>query len=470
MLNINDFLMKAISLEASDVHLRVGEPPLIRKNGMIVKTMLPLVTAEDMENVFKKITPDKYKSEYSTITDLDYIYEIPKVSRFRVNYGRQRNMPSFVFRIIPLKAKTLEELDFPELINQILRVKSGLIFVTGPAGSGKSTTVAAILDWFNKNCQKHILTIESPIEYIIKSDKSLISQREIGIDTPSSFEGMKYAIHQDPDAIFLGEISDKETAKLVLKAASMGYLVIAALHTPDVVQTIINLVNMFDKNDREIVRHELAENIKGTISQKLVYSEKLQRRFAATEVVFVTPTLQDCIRKDAIEEIYQLMNANNPNIVSLNDSLLKLVLEGKISKEDALSYSNLPDELGRCFRREFYAKKMEEEKQKEQERIEEEQRLHEEEELKKEAEAKKEEEEAAKKAEEEEKKASEEKAKQEELFKQQEIENDDFVSQNDNFMPQNSDFDTYQQNNFDNFDFLPKSSNSNNDGFEPMNF
>lgn len=357
MIGINEFLLKAISLGASDVHLHVDEPPLIRKNGMIMKTSLPALTAEDMKKIFEEIAPDKFKLEYSKITDLDFVHEIPNVSRFRVNYGLQGNQPSFVFRIIPIKIKTLDELDFPELIHQILRVKSGLVFVTGPTGCGKSTTVAAILDWYNKTFQKHILTIENPIEYVIKSHKSLVSQRQIGIDTPSFVEGMKYAIHQDPDVIFLGEISDRETAKLALKAANMGYLVISTLHTPDAVQTIINIINMFDKNDRENVMHELAENLKGTVSQKLVYSETLKTRFAATEVIFATPTFQDCIRKGEIEEIYQLMNTNNPNIVSLNDSLLKLVLDDKISKEDALSYSNLPDELSRSFRREFYAKK-----------------------------------------------------------------------------------------------------------------
>ena len=413
VMDIKDFLKKAISLEASDVHLHVGEQPLIRKNGMIMKTSLPALTAENMKNIFEEIAPDKFKADFSKLTDLDFVYEIPNISRFRVNFSLQSSQPSFVFRIIPIKVRTLEELDFPELIHQILKVKSGLVFVTGPTGCGKSTTVASILDWYNRTFQKHILTIESPIEYVIKSHKSLISQRQIGIDTPSFYEGMKFAIHQDPDVIFLGEMDDRETAKLALKAANMGYLVISTLHTPDAVQTIINIINMFEKNDRENVMHELAENLKGTISQKLVYSEKLKTRFAATEVILATPTFQDCIRKGEIEEIYQLMHSNNPTIVSLNDSLLKLTLDDKITKEDALAYSNLPDELSRSFRREFYAKKMEIEKKKEAERIAEEQRRHAEEEEKKAAE------EAAKKAEEE-RKAAEEKARQEELKKQEE--------------------------------------------------
>lgn len=436
VMDINDFLKKAISLDASDVHLHVGEPPLIRKNGMIMKTSLPALTTENMKNIYEKIAPDKFKADFSKLTDLDFVYEIPNIARFRVNFSLQSSQPSFVFRIIPIKVRTLEELEFPELIHQILKVKSGLVFVTGPTGCGKSTTVASILDWYNRTFQKHILTIESPIEYVIKSHKSLISQRQIGIDTPSFYEGMKYAIHQDPDVIFLGEMDDRETAKLALKAANMGYLVISTLHTPDAVQTIINIINMFEKNDRENVMHELAENLKGTISQKLVYSEKLKTRFAATEVILATPTFQDCIRKGEIEEIYQLMHSNNPTIVSLNDSLLKLTLDDKISKEDALAYSNLPDELSRSFRREFYAKKMEIEKQKEAERIAEEQRRHAEEEEKKAAE------EAAKKAEEE-RKAAEAKARQEELKKQEEeklkVEQQAQQVQNDGFAPYSSD-------------------------------
>lgn len=432
VMDIKDFLKKAISLEASDVHLHVGEPPLIRKNGMIMKTSLPALTAENMKNIFEEIAPDKFKADFSKLTDLDFVYEIPNISRFRVNFSLQSSQPSFVFRIIPIKVRTLEELDFPELIHQILKVKSGLVFVTGPTGCGKSTTVASILDWYNRTFQKHILTIESPIEYVIKSHKSLVSQRQIGIDTPSFYEGMKFAIHQDPDVIFLGEMDDRETAKLALKAANMGYLVISTLHTPDAVQTIINIINMFEKNDRENIMHELAENLKGTISQKLVYSEKLKTRFAATEVILATPTFQDCIRKGEIEEIYQLMHSNNPTIVSLNDSLLKLTLGDKITKEDALSYSNLPDELSRSFRREFYAKKMEIEKQKEAERIAEEQRRHAEEEEKKAAE------EAAKKAEEE-RKAQEEKARQEVLKKQEEEKLKAQQAQNDDFAPYSAD-------------------------------
>lgn len=374
MLEIKDFLKKVVSLGASDIHLRVGEPPLIRRNGMMMKLSLPSTTKAELDGVFEEIAPAKYKSKISDITDLDFVYELPAVSRFRVNYSLQLGQPSFVLRIIPLKARTLSELDFPELINQILKAKSGLIFVTGPTGSGKSTTVAAILDWYNKNYPKHILTIENPVEYVIKSEKSLISQRQIGIDTPSFADGMKYAIRQDPDVIFLGEIRDRETASLAIKAASMGYLVISTLHTNDAVQTIINIINLFDKNDHDNIRHEIAENLKGTIAQKLVYSPKLKKRFAATEIVLTNPTVLDCIRKDEVEGIYQLMHANNPNIVSLNDSLLKLVMSEKITEEEALVYSNLPDELSRSFRREFYARKMKEEAEEEARRKEAEER------------------------------------------------------------------------------------------------
>ncbi len=361
MIEIKDFFKKVVALGASDIHLRVGEAPLIRRNGIMMKLSLPSMTKAELDSVFGEIAPAKYKSQLSEITDLDFVYELPEVSRFRVNYSLQLGQPSFVLRIIPLKARTLSELNFPDLINQILKAKSGLIFVTGPTGSGKSTTVAAILDWYNKNYQRHILTIENPVEYVIKSEKSLISQRQIGIDTPTFADGMKYAIRQDPDVIFLGEIQDRETANLAIKAASMGYLVISTLHTTDAVQTIIRIVNMFDKNDHDNVRHEIAENLKGTIAQKLVYSPKLKKRFAATEIVLTNPTVLDCIRKDEVEGIYQLMNANNPSIVSLNDSLLKLTMEDKITQEEALVYSNMPDELSRSFRREFYARKMKEE-------------------------------------------------------------------------------------------------------------
>lgn len=362
MFNINTFLIKAVSIEASDVHLHIDEPPLVRKNGTIVKTAMAPLTEKDLEDAFRIMAPEKYKNNLEETMDLDFVYEIPGKARFRINYNRQLNNPSFVIRIIPLKIKTFEELKLPENIKHLIKTTNGIVLVTGPTGSGKSTTLAAIIDWFNTNFAKHILTIEDPVEYIFKTKKSVVSQRQVGIDTATFADGLKYALRQDPDVILIGEIRDRATAEAALKAAETGHMVFSTLHTNDAVQTITRIINMFEKNDRENVKGQLAEVLRGTVAQKLVFSKEHNRRFAALEVMAMTSTVKDYIKKDNIEGIYQLLNANQGDMLSMNESLFKLVKEGKLTQEEALANSNSPDELGRTFRCNFYSKKAEENK------------------------------------------------------------------------------------------------------------
>lgn len=365
MFDINNFLKKAVAIEASDIHLHVDESPLVRKNGSIMKTTLPLLTETDLEKAFKIIAPEKYRNNIEGIMDLDFVYEIPGVSRFRVNYNKQLNNPSFVIRIIPFKIKSFEELHLPENIKHLLSANNGIVLITGPTGSGKSTTLAAIIDWFNSNYSKHILTIEDPVEYIFKSKKSVVSQRQVGVDTASFSDGLKYALRQDPDVILIGEIRDRATAEAALKAAETGHMVFSTLHTNDAVQTITRIINMFEKNDRDNVKGQLAEVLRGTVAQKLVYSKKMNKRFAAMEVMAMTSTVKDYIKKDNIEAIYQLLGSNQGDMLSMNESLYKLVEDEKLTQEEALTYSNSPDELGRTFRCNMYAKKMENEQKEE---------------------------------------------------------------------------------------------------------
>lgn len=362
MFNINTFLIKAVSIEASDVHLHIDEPPLVRKNGTIVKTAMAPLTEKDLEDAFRIMAPEKYKNNLEETMDLDFVYEIPGKARFRINYNRQLNNPSFVIRIIPLKIKTFEELKLPENIKHLIKTTNGIVLVTGPTGSGKSTTLAAIIDWFNTNFAKHILTIEDPVEYIFKTKKSVVSQRQVGIDTATFADGLKYALRQDPDVILIGEIRDRATAEAALKAAETGHMVFSTLHTNDAVQTITRIINMFEKNDRENVKGQLAEVLRGTVAQKLVFSKEHNRRFAALEVMAMTSTVKDYIKKDNLEGIYQLLNANQGDMLSMNESLLRLVKEGKLSQEEALAQSNSPEELSRTFRCIFYSQKADDNK------------------------------------------------------------------------------------------------------------
>lgn len=359
MFDINNFLAKAVAIEASDIHLHVEEPPLIRKNGSIMKTSVPSLTMEDLERAFKQIAPEKYRNNIEETMDLDFVYEIPGTARFRVNYNRQLNNPSFVIRIIPLKIKSFEELKLPENIKNLLSAHNGIVLVTGPTGSGKSTTLAAIIDYFNSHYAKHILTIEDPVEYIFKSKKSVVSQRQVGVDTASFADGLKYSLRQDPDVILIGEIRDRNTAEAALKAAETGHMVFSTLHTNDAVQTITRIINMFEKSDRDNVRNQLAEVLRGTVAQKLVFSKEHNRRFAAMEVMAMTSTVKDYIKKDNVEGLYQLLASNQGDMLSMNESLFRLAMDGKLTPDEAVSYSNSPDELGRTFRQNLYAKKAE---------------------------------------------------------------------------------------------------------------
>ena len=223
--------------------------------------------------------------------------------------------------------------------------------VTGPTGSGKSTTIASLINNINENSAKHIITIEDPVEYIYNCKKSIVSQRQIGVDTASFSDGIKYALRQDPDVIFIGEIRDKETMSAALKAAETGHLVLTTLHTNDAVQTINRIVNMFEESNRSIVRKQLSETLRATIAQKLVYSEALNKRFPVCEILVSTPTIKDYISKGVTEEIYELISENNvDNMVSMNSSLALLVSQGKITQEEALETSNDENELEKLFR------------------------------------------------------------------------------------------------------------------------
>ena len=349
--NIDTFLSKAVALGASDEHLHVGEPPMVRRSGSIMKVKMAPLDISDLKRTLLKIAPPEHKDKLETAMDLDFTYEIKGVSRFRVNYNKQLNNPSFVIRNIPYEIKTFEELGLPETIKQFTKYHNGIVLVTGPTGSGKSTTLAAIIDLLNTNLTRHILTIEDPVEFMFKSKKSVISQRQVGIDTESFASGLKYAMRQDPDIILIGEIRDRETISAALKAAETGHLVFSTLHTNDAVQTINRVVNMFDIADRDNMRCQFAEVLRGTIAQKLVYSKEHDRRFAAQEVLVSTSTVRDYIVKDSIEKIYDLLAEGGVNnMISMNKSLLTLVEKKKISKEEALGASNDPDALAKIFR------------------------------------------------------------------------------------------------------------------------
>ena len=365
--DINKFLAQTIAIGASDVHLCVDERPIIRKDGKIIKIDMPKLTEDDLSSIINTIVPKIAKTRANSAFDLDFAYEIKGVSRFRANLSHQLGKSAIVIRNIPFTIKTPKELHLPESIEQFAQINNGIILVTGPTGSGKSTTLASLIDYINMNYQKHIITIEDPIEFIFTSKKSIVSQRQVEIDTPTFSDGVKYALRQDPDVILIGEIRDKETITSALKASETGHLVFATLHTNDAVQTINRIVNMFEPSDRNYVRTQLASTLRGTISQKLVNGKDENEnkegksctvRYPACEVLVVTPTVRDFIIKDDVEQIYDLVKKGSFNdMITMNMSLFTLVENNIITKEEALDKSDNKVELQQMFKGVYHGTK-----------------------------------------------------------------------------------------------------------------
>lgn len=349
--NIIRFLKSVISTGASDEHLQVGQSPYIRINGSIKRVSAPPISKEEMDAAIIEITPSNLKDTILKKSDVDFMFEIPGVSRFRINYNRQLGQPGLVIRNVPYGVPTIENLGLPKTISSLFNYTNGLILVTGPTGSGKSTTIASMINKIITTSPKHIITIEDPIEYVFNTQKSIVSQRQIGVDTESFTQGIKYALRQDPDVIFIGEIRDKETMEAALKASETGHLVFSTLHTNDAVQTINRIVNMFEESNRELIRKQLSETLRVTIAQKLAYSSKNNKRYPVCEIMVVTPTVKDYIAKNQTEEIYGLIGDNNIDyMISMNKSLFNLTESGYLTEEEALTYSNDTNELEKAFR------------------------------------------------------------------------------------------------------------------------
>lgn len=348
---VKTFLKRAVASGASDIHLMAGDAPFIRKNGNMMRVNNPPLERVELTNALLEIAPPTLLPSFNTMKDIDFMYEIPGCARFRVNYCRGLGMPEVVIRAIPFNIPSLSELELPQTISDFKKLKNGIVLITGPTGSGKSTTLASLIEELNTQTAKHIITIEDPVEYVYTSKKSRITQRVVGVDTESFSSGMRAALRQDPDVILVGEIRDRDTMDIALKAAETGHLVLATLHTNDAVQSINRMINMFDESNRDLVRKQISETLRATVAQQLVFSEKNQKRYPACEIMVVTPTIKDYIVKDELEEVYSLIDSNSTEgMVSMNKSLANLVQEEKISQEEAMAASSDPDDLSKVFR------------------------------------------------------------------------------------------------------------------------
>ena len=349
--NIVSLLKSAVQKGVSDIHLKINESPAVRKDGKIIRTQLQPLSEEDFFAILETVVPTSYRNKAFDNYDADFSYDIPEIARFRINLSRELGKMFMVIRVISIKIPTREELHLPKSIEKFSTLKNGIVLITGATGCGKSSTLAAMINHINNTQEKHIITIEDPVEYLFTPAKCIITQRQLGVDTPSFPEGIKYALRQDPDVILVGEIRDLETMSAALKASETGHLVLATLHTNDAIQTINRAIGFFEPKDRDYIRKQLAENLRGTISQRLVPRADRAGRFPACEILVVTPTVKDFIMKDSLEQIYDLVKRGNfDDMISLNISLFHLYKAGIISKEMALQASDNKIEMQQYIR------------------------------------------------------------------------------------------------------------------------
>lgn len=337
MLTVDQLLYTTVHHHASDLHLKAEGPPIIRIYGDLVPLDIPALTPEETRRLAYSVLSDVQRARFEEELELDFAYEIPGLARFRGNIYQQKNAVQAAFRVIPLRIQTLEELDLPETCRSFCDRPRGLVLVTGPAGSGKSTTQAAMIDYINKTKPLHIMTVEDPLEFIHDDQQALINQRELDTDTLSFANALKYVLRQDPDVILIGEMRDLETIHLAITAAETGHLVFGTLHTTDAVQTVDRVIDVFPTHQQQQVRMQMAVNLVGVISQALVKRKDGQGRIAAFETLVAMSSVRNLIRESKTYQITSLLQTGQRHgMQTLDQSLSVLVKKGEVKYEDAL--------------------------------------------------------------------------------------------------------------------------------------
>ncbi|UCD83733.1 MAG: type IV pilus twitching motility protein PilT [Deltaproteobacteria bacterium] len=346
MARIDQFLVYAAKTEASDLHLAVGAPPLVRVHGQLIKMKHPSLTFQENSDMIFEIMNEEQRRILTDHKDIDFSYEIPGIGRFRANAFLQRKGVDIAFRIIPNRVPTLKDLGFPPTVEKLTHYPNGIILVTGPAGCGKSTTQAALIDHINKIRKEHIITIEDPIEFVHQNANCLVNQREVGRDTKSFARALKSALREDPDIILVGEMRDLETISLAITAAETGHLVIGTLHTISAAKTVDRVIDIFPGTQKTQIAIMVSESLRGIVSQQLIRTRDGAGRVAATEIMIADRAISNLIR-DA--KTYQIPNAmqmgREKGMVLMDEALLKLFQQNKIAYESAHEASENPDEF-----------------------------------------------------------------------------------------------------------------------------
>ncbi len=356
-LDFADLLLEVIERNASDLHLAAGARPTVRVRGQLQPLEdYPILTTEQTREIIYSILTNDQRQRLETDWQLDFAYAIPGRARFRVNAYYQRAAIGAAFRLIPFSIKTVDELGLPSVLHELAKRPRGFVLVTGPTGSGKSTSLAAVVDEINATRQEHIMTIEDPIEFLHGHKKCIVNQREIGSDAHSFADGLKAALRQDPDVILVGEMRDLETIHTALTAAETGHLVFATLHTQDTPQTIDRIIDVFPAEQQQQVRVQLSVALQGIITQQLLPTADGAGRIAACEVLLATPAIRNLIREGKTHQIYSsLQTGANVGMQTMDAALVTLVRLGKITQQLAESRSSTPDELRRLLGAESFA-------------------------------------------------------------------------------------------------------------------
>lgn len=331
-MDISQLLAFSVQNNASDLHLSSGLPPMLRVNGDIMPIELPPLSAEEVFSMISRIMTDAQKERYRTELECDFSFTLADVARFRVNAFFQDRGAAIVLRTIPSTVMTMEQLQLPKVCTDIIAKQHGLVLITGPTGSGKSTTLAAMIDHINATRQAHILTIEDPIEYVHSPKESLINQREVGAHTQSFANALRSALREDPDVILIGEMRDLETIRLALTAAETGHLVFGTLHTASAAKTIDRIVGVFPAEEKEMMRTMLSESLEAVISQTLIKTKDESSRVAAHEIMIATPAIRNLIREGKTAQMYSTMQTSGSvGMQTLDQALEKLARSNVIS-------------------------------------------------------------------------------------------------------------------------------------------
>lgn len=345
-MNIVDLLSETLQRQASDLHLAAGLVPMVRVHGDILRLEHEALQPSDVMRLVSQIMNPAQLQRYESELELDFSYEVVGLSRFRVNVYQQQRGPAAALRVVPSTIRSLESLQAPRVLGELAMMPRGLVLFTGPTGSGKSTSMAAMVDHRNQRQHGHILTIEDPIEFVHQSQRCLVNQREVGTHTMGFAQALRSALREDPDVILVGELRDLETIRLALTAAETGHLVLATLHTSSAAKSIDRLVDVFPAGEKDMVRSMLSESLQGVVSQTLCKTADGRGRVAALEIMLGTPAIRNLIRENKVAQMYSVMQSGlSQGMQTLDQHLATLVRGGLITAEEARLHARYPETI-----------------------------------------------------------------------------------------------------------------------------